>query len=135
MRKTTGTIQQWVALFAGLLCVFATACNEQPSPGQSAVAAGQDTVQQAAAPLQWADSLVTGYIQRSNTFAQTFNKDSVQFHLDRRETTDSANYLVYQLGHSTESSFTTDQWLYIDSAKKTVYEYDIVDDRLVKWKY
>lgn len=102
--------------------------------------AGEDTVQSvpagtlAGASSKWTDSLIKDYISHSSTFAHEADKDSLVYFLDRRENTDSARYLVYQLGHSTENRFSTDQWLYIDSLTRTIYEYDVVDDKLVKWK-
>ena len=122
-----------------LTCFVLLGCNNQKTP-DAAASAGKDTAQANAAdtlygPAQsWPDSLVLNYIHNSATFAQVADKDSIRFFFDRRENTDSAKYLVYQIGHSSENSFSSDQWLYIDSLHKSVYEYDVVDDKLVKWK-
>lgn len=89
------------------------------------------------ANTNWADSLIIGYINRTdNEMIQATRSDSIpiEWMFDRTEQTDSAKYLVFQLGHSFEHKYITDGWLYIDSLTKAVYEYDIANDSLIKWR-
>lgn len=55
------------------------------------------------------------------------------------EKSDSTNYYVYQIGHSvsepdgTESRWIINQWIYIDSVTHILYEYDLVNDEIIKY--
>ena len=68
-----------------------------------------------------------------------FSRDHEEWIFDRTEKTDTANYLIYQIGHdvsdkgNTNPRFVTDQWIYIDSLKNKLYEYDLPNDSLIEW--
>jgi hypothetical protein len=87
--------------------------------------------------MTWADSLIVQYINKSDNplFSMT-RTDSIPitWMLDRREQTDTAFYLIYQLAHSFEHHLVPDAWLYMDSLSKTIYEYDIATEIIRKWK-
>lgn len=91
----------------------------------------------------WADSLISDYIYHSNnTLIRLLVKDSTTFEwmFDQTVTTDTAKYFTYQLGHEESDDnkqnlrFVTDQWIYIDSATRKLYEYDVANDTLTLWK-
>lgn len=90
----------------------------------------------------WFDSLIEGYIHRTdNKIIRLAIKDQIseEWLLDQIVKTDTANYFVFQIGHDvadtgeTNKRFITDDWIYIDSLTKRIYEYDLENDRLIKW--
>lgn len=42
-------------------------------------------------------------------------------------------FCVTRIGHSFESHYVTDQWIYIDSVSKKIYEYDVANDTINEW--
>lgn len=89
------------------------------------------------ADMNWRDSMLVGFIAgtKNSAIVQT-RKDKIntQWIMDNLMKTDTADYYVYHLGHSFEGRFVTDAWVYIDSAKRKLYEYDVAEDRLIRWK-
>lgn len=97
-----------------------------------------DTIQKSS----WIDSLILGYIGNSkNEMLRSSLKNnlSIEWIFDQTIYSDTAVYFVYQIGHNFSDEdginerFVTDQWLYIDSMTKEVFEYDIAKDSLLKW--
>jgi len=85
----------------------------------------------------WIDTLIVKYVNETNNeLVKIIRKDGIPFKwmFDRTENTDSAKFLVFQIGHSFENKFITDSWLYIDSLTRILYEYDVVNDSLIKWQ-
>jgi outer membrane murein-binding lipoprotein Lpp len=89
----------------------------------------------------WADSLIKNYIIHSdNKLIRLALKDKIseEWLFDQIIKTDTAKYFVFQIGHDvmdsgeTNKRFITDVWVYIDSLTKTIYEYDLPNDRLVR---
>jgi len=122
--------------------LFAAGCKETGPTGKNEVLTATDSIGISKAdPLAgrntgWVDSLVADYINRTeNELMQAARKDTipVEWFRDRTEDTDSAKYFVIQIGHSFENRFITDGWLYIDSLTRNIYEYDVPDDKLIKW--
>ena len=85
------------------------------------------------------ETLIIKYIRNSKNELVALSRDHEEWKFDRTEKTDTANYLIYQIGHdvtdegNTNSRFITDQWIYIDSLKSKLYEYDLPNDSLVEW--
>src|SRR5690606_30199046 len=44
------------------------------------------------------------------------------------------NYALVKIGHSFESRYVTDQWIFVDSLTKEIYEYDLANDSLILWE-
>ncbi len=91
----------------------------------------------------WYDELIIKYINQSdNEFIKLSRKDSLktQWLLDNIEVTDTAKYFIFHLGHDVSDKggknrrFVTDAWIYIDSLKRKIYEYDLPNDTLIEWK-
>ena len=89
------------------------------------------------------DSLILKYIRHTNNpLIRLALKHTIseEWLLDKIENTDSAKFFIYHIGHDIEDSqgtnrrFVTDAWLYIDSLKRKIYEYDLPNDRLIEWK-
>lgn len=94
------------------------------------------------ADLSWTDSLLEYYINHSNSplIKQSLqNEISEEWLFDQVINMDSAKYFVFQIGHdesdkgNANKRFVTDQWIYIDSLTKCLYEYDLVNDSLSRW--
>ena len=91
----------------------------------------------------WYDDLIADYIIKSdNKLIKTSlnNKERIEWLLDRTEKTDSTNYYIFNIGQNvseedgSESRFTSNGWIYIDSISKKIYEYDLPNDSLFVWK-
>lgn len=91
----------------------------------------------------WYDSLVSDYINNSDNELIKLslkNNVKVEWILDQIEKTDSTNYYIFNIGQSvseidgTNTRFSSNGWIYIDSISKKVYEYDLPNDSLIVWK-
>lgn len=89
------------------------------------------------------DSLVSDYINNSDNelIKLSLKKNvKVEWILDQIEKTDSTNYYIFNIGQSvseidgTNTRFSSNGWIYIDSISKKVYEYDLPNDSLIVWK-
>jgi hypothetical protein len=92
--------------------------------------------------LHWYDSLVMTYVHQTDNLLVKSTREAnftIDWELDRTENTDSAKYLVFHIGHdmvdegNTNPRFATDAWVYIDSIKRTLFEYDLASEQLIKW--
>jgi hypothetical protein len=90
------------------------------------------------------DFMLMSYIAFSeNPLIKVDRKANIQeeWVFDQTLKTDTAEYQVYQIGHDDAAAsgenqrFVTTQWVYIDSAKKQLYEYDVANECLNKWTY
>ena len=90
----------------------------------------------------WADSLIENYISHSKSQLIRLGlkgKTSEEWLFDQIVNTDTTKYFVFQIGHdvtdkgNTNQRFVTDQWIYLDSLTKKLYEYDLVNDSLIRW--
>lgn len=127
---------------ASFLLLAFIACKDAKQPDAVAVTPQSDTSKsnKAVIPIKenmnWSDSLIVQYINQSQDETMVAaRKDTIPltWMLDSRKHTDTAEFLIYQLGHSYEDRFMTDTWLYIDSLTKAVYEYDLPADSLIRW--
>jgi hypothetical protein len=92
----------------------------------------------------WYDELLTDCIRKSdNVLIKSSRQDTairIEWLLDRVENADTAKFFIFHVGHdvadenNTNPRFVTDGWIYIDSLTKTLYEYDLPNDSLIKWK-
>lgn len=92
----------------------------------------------------WYVELLNNYIKKSESdLIKSSRQDQaikIEWLLDRVEDADSAKYYIFHIGHdvvdegNTNPRFVTDGWVYIDSLTKTLYEYDLPNDKLIKWE-
>lgn len=54
-------------------------------------------------------------------------------YIKETDTRESRKFAVARIGHSFEHRYVTDQWIFIDSLSKQIYEYDIPNDSLILW--
>ncbi len=87
--------------------------------------------------LSIVDSLMLNYREKYNAFRGTPGADtSVAWMFSNEEKTDTATYLVYQVIHDvsepdgSETRMVTDAWVYIDTVKRRLYEYDVTTESL-----
>lgn len=130
-------------IFAALL---ATACNnaadaEKEGKTDSLPKAASDT--EYIAPVKdtshattgnWRDSLIVDFINSTKSSLVKVTREAggkFEWMNDGVQEREGVVYYRYQLGHSSENKFNTDAWIYIDTVKRKLYEYDLVEDKLI----
>ena len=92
--------------------------------------------------LDWSNTVLKMYMAFSDKPSlQLARKDNAaeDWIYDNTIRTDSAVFDVYRIGHDaaaadgSDSRYTIDQWVYIDTAKKQLYEYNRLDNKLTRW--
>ncbi len=93
-------------------------------------------------PSSWMDRAILDFIARGTSplIADARRRgQNLSWIIDRTEARNGADLIVVQLGH-TESEpdgssrrFATAGWLYLDTAREIIYEYDLPNDSLVRW--
>lgn len=90
----------------------------------------------------WLSTTLMNYIATSKSplvVAATKQGIKEGWVIDDAIETDTANYMVIQIGHDvaeadgSEPRRVTDQWLYVDTLSRKIYEYDLPADSLVYW--
>ncbi|GAA3928331.1 hypothetical protein GCM10022209_22490 [Chitinophaga oryziterrae] len=87
----------------------------------------------------WMRDTILSYISVSiNELVKDYVKDSsIVFIYDRFENTDTAGYVIVQLGADINNGdgviFSTAQWLNIDTLTRQIYEYDVAADIIRLW--
>lgn len=91
----------------------------------------------------WKDKLIANYIRNSKNelIKSSFERDEyIQWILDRTEKNDTTQFYIYHIGFDeseedgSELRFSTCGWVYLDSVKRKLYEYDLPNDTIVEWK-
>jgi hypothetical protein len=84
---------------------------------------------------------VTSYVKASRNEQISASKAAgvkEEWLWDQLIKTDTAIYVVMNIGHSNkddgDAHFSNDQWLYIDTATRRMYEYDLPNDSLIRWR-
>ncbi len=89
----------------------------------------------------WFDSIKILYSKTtSNALVRNTVKDSSiteEWEFDDIVKTDTANYFAYKIGHDISdndgSRFVTDVWIYVDTVKRKLYQYQ-PDGKLREWQ-
>ncbi len=87
--------------------------------------------------MPWIDSLMDVYLKNTNDemlLSTTRSGHNLSWIYDKMYGTDSTFYIVLHMGHDMEDHFATDGWIYIDTLTRSVYEYDLPNDIINKWK-
>lgn len=91
----------------------------------------------------WKDKLIADYIRNSKKklIKSSFESDEyIQWILDRTQKNDSTQFYIYNIGvdvaeeDGSEPRFSSCGWVYLDSVKRKLYEYDLPNDTIVEWK-
>lgn len=86
------------------------------------------------------DSLVNHYLKTTNNEFVKINKKNIEWFVDNTTVTDSNKFHIIHIGHQQRDEkisnprFVTDGWIYIDSSKSKIYEYDLPNDSLIFYK-
>lgn len=103
---------------------------------QTTETTGDDTMKPTSR-YTWYDSLVKKYIDNNKTSAEILAANMDGFELEWRYEgmveTDSVQYMTIRIGHSDNNRFITDDWVYIDSAKRRLFEFDTETDSIKPW--
>jgi hypothetical protein len=92
--------------------------------------------------LSWSDSLLKMYMafaDNDNIRQAHKSNFSVELVYDNTLKTDSAVYDIYRIGHEisreegANTRFIVDQWIYVDTLKKRLYEYEPPANKLTRW--
>lgn len=81
----------------------------------------------------WAEEYIVKYLD-SNKDRLTEVDGHPLTYMKETMVRNERSYVVVKIGHSFEHNYITDQWIYIDSLTKGIYEYDLVNDSLIIWK-
>lgn len=82
--------------------------------------------------MKWADHLIFWYLEENKDRLTEVDGHPVTF-FQNRDIRDGRVYAMIQFGHSFEHRYQTDEWIFIDSISKQVYQYDLPKDSLIKW--
>lgn len=91
----------------------------------------------------WQDDLIVDYIKNSEKDLIKIhfkNKDKLQWILDSTEKNDSTQFYIYNIGvdvtdeNGSSLRFSSCGWVYLDSVKRKLYEYDLPNDQLIEWR-
>lgn len=89
---------------------------------------------------RWLAEVVMKYIRGTdNELIRLEGADSESWIIDKVEINDTGKYIFIQIGHSVaeedgrDKRFVTDQWIGVDSATRTIYEYDVGRDTTIVW--
>ncbi len=89
---------------------------------------------------RWLAEVVMKYIRGTdNELIRSEGADSESWIIDKVEINDTGKYIFIQIGHSVAEEdgrnkrFVTDQWIGVDSATRTIYEYDVARDTTIVW--
>lgn len=141
-------MRYWKRMIAYMgLAVICAGCNASHTEGSHSKDSNEHIQDSAAAANTvdelsqhspgWADEMIADYLEHTDDAQIDVTKSAgvgIGWMLDRIEHADTATYLIYRLGHDMEDHYATDGWLYIDSSKRKLYEYDVVEDSIRLWR-
>ena len=91
----------------------------------------------------WQDDLISYYVRNSKNeliVSALKSKDNLDWQFDQTIKNDYTQFYIYKIGvHVTEEDgsnprFSSCGWVYLDSVKRKLYEYDLPNDTIVEWK-
>lgn len=86
--------------------------------------------------IEWLDDSVSQYIKRSQMDLIVLDKKTnkqISWMIDKQERNERVYYAI-KIGRDFEDRFVSDGWIFIDSASRQVYEYDLAEDSLIEFK-
>jgi len=81
----------------------------------------------------WANEYIIKYLESNKDRLTEVDGRPVTYIKDTTERNER-NYAMVKIGHSFEHRYVTDQWIFVDSLTKEIYEYDLPNDSLILWK-
>lgn len=136
--KTNGiSLMMQLALYLSIP-VMLTSCTDttqqqEPPPVDTPVVVGAvkqvDTVPEAAL---WANAPIEKYLDENKDRLKSVEGANVSYMKEISER-EGKTYAMVRIGHDFEDHYVTEQWIYVDSITKQVYEYDLPNDSLILW--
>lgn len=86
--------------------------------------------------IEWLDDSVSQYIKRSQMELIALDKKNnkqISWMIDKQERNERVYYAI-KIGRDFEDRFVSDGWIFIDSASRQIYEYDLAEDSLIEFK-
>ena len=93
---------------------------------------------------KWYDQLILDWIEHTdhNLFLQNTKADKtdISWLFQGEVGTDTAYYFIFRVGHTVTDSgvlsprYISDAWLYLDTLKRKVFEYDVATEKISEWK-
>ena len=80
----------------------------------------------------WADDFILDYLEHNSERLTEVDGYPVSYIKDTI-TRQGRKYVKVKIGHSFEHRYFTDQWIFIDSLSKEIFEYDLQNDSLIPW--
>ncbi len=81
----------------------------------------------------WADQYIIKYLEQNKDRLTEVDGYPVTYIKEISER-NKRKYAMVKIGHSFEHRYIADQWIFIDSMSKVIYEYDLANDSLILWK-
>ena len=89
-----------------------------------------DTIQEVAL---WANDYILEYLEAN--IVRLTEVDSLPITYMKESTIrNQRKYAVIKIGQNLEHRFVTNQWIYIDSLTKEIFEHDLQSDSIMLWK-
>ncbi len=89
---------------------------------------------------RWLEEVIMKYLRGTdNELIRSIGAENESWIIDNVEISDTGKYISIQIGHDvaeadgSEKRFVTDQWIGVDSATRTIYEYDVARDTIIVW--
>ncbi|HNP69197.1 MAG TPA: hypothetical protein PKH16_14915 [Aequorivita sp.] len=80
----------------------------------------------------WADDYIIDYLENNSERLTEVDGYPISY-IKETTTRQGRKYAMVKIGHSFEHRYVTDQWIFIDSLSKDIYEYDLPNDSLIPW--
>ena len=80
----------------------------------------------------WADVYILKYLDAKKDRLTTADGKPVTY-MKETSKREGRDYAMVRIGHSFENHYVTNQWIFIDSLSKQIYEYDLPNDSLILW--
>ena len=80
----------------------------------------------------WAGYFIVDYLKNNSERLTEIDGHPVSYIKDTI-TRQGRKYAMVKIGHSFQHRYVTDQWIFIDSLSKEIYEYDLPNDSLIPW--
>ena len=137
MKKVKGNIL-FVFLFVTVACTSNLEMNKQNLDYKDSLTTPlvEDSAVINIPSIEWLDDSVSQYIKRSQMDLIALDKKTnkqISWMIDKQERNERVYYAI-KIGRDFEDRFVSDGWIFIDSASRQVYEYDLAEDSLIEFK-
>ncbi|MBK7764313.1 MAG: hypothetical protein IPI46_13370 [Bacteroidetes bacterium] len=80
----------------------------------------------------WADEYIIKYLQCNKERLAEFDGQPLTYIKETIERNER-NYVKVKIGRNFKHRYVTNQWIFVDSLTKEIYEYDTTNDSLLRW--